>query len=184
MKTLNVHEIRKKPVDFDFSVTPDELPALKDAEESGECRFLTPIRGTIHAEAEFDHIRVSGSVSCVMELSCSRCLKEFPFSVDESFTVFYAESTGESDPDPEIELAEQDLLSATYEGDEISLLPEISDQILMQVPIQPLCDERCKGLCPVCGTDKNEIPCTCGTSTGSRAFAALSGLRVKSDKGE
>lgn len=184
MKTLSVHDIRKKPVEFEFSLQAEEIPPIKDAEDAGECRLLTPIRGRIHAEAEFDHIRVDGTVSCVIQLVCSRCLKEFPFSVDESFTVFYSESRDEEEGDPEIELAEHDLLSAYYTGDEIVILPEISDQILMQIPIQPLCDERCKGLCPVCGADKNDTPCTCVTSTGSLAFSALSGFRATPDKGE
>lgn len=184
MKTLNVHDIRKKPVDLSFSLTAEDLPSLKEAEASGECRLLSPISGTIHAEAEFDHIRVQGSLSCSVELSCSRCLKRFILPITESFTVFYSESFADSGMDPEIELAEQDLLSASYTGDEISLLPEISDQILMQIPMKPLCDERCRGLCTNCGADLNESPCSCGGPAGTLHFSALAGFVPNTDKGE
>lgn len=184
MKTLNVHDIRKKPADVSFSLTAEDLPSLKEAETSGECRLVTPITGTLHAEAEFDHIRVNGFLSCSVELSCSRCLKPFILPISESFTVFYSESPSDSGMDPEIELAEQDLLSAYFVGDEISPLPEISDQVLMQIPMKPLCDERCRGLCPTCGADLNEGPCSCDGRAGSFHFSALAGYRVKTDKGE
>lgn len=184
MNTLNVHEIRKKPVDLEFSLSIDDSPSLSDAQKSGLCRFDGGVTGAIHAEAEFDHIRVEGKVHCTIVLECSRCLKEFPLVVDERFTVFYTEDRPGTLLDPELELAEHDLLSAGFTGDEISLVPEISDQVLMQIPMKPLCDERCKGLCPVCGADLNESDCSCDRGGKSLPFAALSRLDVSREKGE
>ena len=30
------------------------------------------------------------------------------------------------------------------------------------MPLVPLCDDDCKGICPDCGADLNEGPCSCG----------------------
>ena len=56
------------------------------------------------------------------------------------------------------------------EGDEFDFLPDnrkidlvplIVAALLLEVPLVPLCDDDCKGLCPQCGANLNEGPCGC-----------------------
>jgi uncharacterized protein len=46
------------------------------------------------------------------------------------------------------------------------------------VPYQPLCDAACRGLCPVCGANRNEVDCDCAEPAGDPRWAALEGLRL------
>jgi uncharacterized protein len=48
--------------------------------------------------------------------------------------------------------------------------------ILLAMPIKPICSEECKGLCPSCGRNLNEGPCGCPPDAGESAFAALAAL--------
>ena len=32
---------------------------------------------------------------------------------------------------------------------------------MLALPINPLCAETCRGLCPVCGGNRNQVACTC-----------------------
>ncbi len=48
-----------------------------------------------------------------------------------------------------------------FEGGEIDLGAELRDEILLAMPINPLCQEGCQGLCSVCGGNRNQSPCDC-----------------------
>ena len=80
--------------------------------------------------------------------------------------------------DEEIELSEIDLVSVTYRGDEIDLIPEVDEQIVMELPLKPLCSEQCRGLCSNCGTDLNVADCGCHRGVSSLNFGALKDLKI------
>jgi uncharacterized protein len=74
-------------------------------------------------------------------MSCSRCLREFQDKLDKKFTLNFSIDKLET---------------------KIDLDPEIRDQIILDYPINPLCRQDCKGLCPKCGIDLNQVQCNCG----------------------
>ena len=37
----------------------------------------------------------------------------------------------------------------------------LSAALIVDLPLQPLCDEDCQGLCPQCGKNLNDGPCGC-----------------------
>ena len=39
----------------------------------------------------------------------------------------------------------------------------VHDAVLLELPIAPLCREGCRGLCPMCGINRNEKTCTNAT---------------------
>jgi uncharacterized protein len=43
----------------------------------------------------------------------------------------------------------------------IDLGPLVRDAIVLELPMAPLCREDCRGLCPHCGSDRNEADCGC-----------------------
>jgi uncharacterized protein len=152
-------------------------PTLLQVEQDGDCRFLEPVTARMAVVQEFDHIRVQGEVGTTISLSCSRCLTEYRTPLSSHFTIFY--TAGADDvPVDELELAADDLISVTYSGDEIDFTPEIAEQVLLGIPYKPLCREECLGLCPCCGTDLNQAPCSCGGNVTMSAFSALKDFKV------
>jgi uncharacterized protein len=176
---VRVDEIRDKVRDLSAVEEVASYPALAALQESGECTFLAPLRLRLTVAREYDHIRVDGEVETRMRLSCSRCLSEFEAGIVSPFTIFYIPSSAGGSQDEEVELTEHDLISVTFEGDEIDFTDEISEQVLMEIPFKPLCREECKGLCPQCGTDLNTAECTCSGQQVSLTFSALKNLKVK-----
>jgi len=81
--------------------------------------------------------------------------------------------------DEDVELAEEDLISATYEGDEIDFTREITEQVILAIPFKPLCSEDCKGLCSNCGAELNISNCACSQDNMNLQFNALKNLKVK-----
>ena len=173
-----VNEIKEKPLELSADEVAAEFPALLEMEGAGECTFLAPIHSTLTAIREFDHIRTEGRVATVVRLSCSRCLADYETAIDSSFTIFYTKSSG-TPLDEEVELAEEDLISAEYVGDEIDFAPLVAEQVIMGIPLKPLCREECQGLCSSCGADLNVTPCSCDRSAVNLKFSALQNLKIE-----
>lgn len=157
-----------------------EHPTLLSLQAEGICTFLSPLALEFKSFREYDHIRVEGLVETDVMLTCSRCLSPFDMHLRSSFTIFYTKATKAVSLDEEVELGENELISATYEGDEINLSPEVDEHVIMELPMKPLCSGGCRGLCSSCGTDLNQMECDCAGKRGSFAFSALKNLKLDS----
>jgi uncharacterized protein len=154
------------------------FPTLLQAQSNGECEFLSPVSISLSVVREYDHIRVHGNVGTEVKLACSRCLGEFTGPLTSAFTIFYTRSD-DAQPEDEVELGEEDLISVTYNGDEIDFTGEIAEQVLLGLPYKPLCSDDCKGLCFTCGADLNSSACSCSENKVSMVFSPLKGFKVK-----
>jgi len=73
-----------------------------------------------------------------------------------------------------------------FAGGEIDLSNEVRDEIVLAVPINPLCAEGCRGLCSICGGNRNVSACTCESDATARfpppasagGFAALGKIKL------
>ncbi|HEY4745186.1 MAG TPA: DUF177 domain-containing protein [Desulfuromonadaceae bacterium] len=176
---IRVDHIQDKPFSLRTEDPVDAFPVLAGIQANGECTFTAPVLTDIIAAREFDHIRVSGGVSTRIELVCSRCLVAYEAPLASAFTIYFRKAASpDLGEEEETELAEEDLVSATYSGDEIDLTHEIEEQVAMEIPLKPLCSEECKGLCPVCGTDMNRGSCSCQQEQTSFKFSALKDFKV------
>lgn len=176
---ISVDQIKDKPISLHAEEPADAFPVLSRMQSDGECAFAGPVVSDITAAREYDHVRVTGRVSTRVGLACSRCLANFETPLDSSFTIYFRKGTSRDlAEEQETELEEQDLVSATYSGDEIDLSHEIEEQVAMEVPLKPLCCEECKGLCPVCGTDLNHSSCSCPRGETSLKLSALKDFKV------
>lgn len=111
--------------------------------------FAAPLQveGTFVYDGEGFSVR--GSLRSTLKSECARCTKAFtePFQAefDERF-----EKTG----------SEDDGIYA-YRGEELELADMIRDNVFLHLPLVSVCSEDCKGLCPVCGCDRNLMRCDC-----------------------
>jgi len=175
---IRIDEIKDKVIDLSATEEVAHFPALAALQEAGDCFFPGPLRVQLTVAREYDHIRAQGRVATTVRLSCSRCLAEYDESIDTPFTVFYMPAKAGTTQDEEVELSEEDLVSVTFEGDEIDFAREVSEQVLTDIPFKPLCREACKGLCPTCGTDLNQGACDCRDEGFNTKFGALKSLKV------
>ena len=110
-------------------------------------------------------IVVRGNLTATWSSACSRCLEpvggEISVHVDELFELVPLE--GE-----------------TYKLDEdaIDLEPMVRDALLLELPLAPLCDPDCAGLCATCGANHNLTRCECVTSEIDPRWAALRSLEL------
>lgn len=117
--------------------------------------FLEPVKVDIRLENTGRIITGQGSLTTVVLLNCSRCLKEIQYPVKGELNLAIAGSKTEnhysSDTDDIILL----------DGDKLDITPYVEERLFWEIPIQPLCREDCKGICPGCGANLNYEKCCC-----------------------
>lgn len=101
---------------------------------------------------------IEGDATASLEQECSRCLKTVPMMVAAEFEEQYFATVGVVVG----EVREAAPLDAKTIGSDflIDLTPLLSEELLLALPLAPLCRPDCKGLCQECGEDLNERPHT------------------------
>jgi uncharacterized protein len=117
-------------------------------------------------------VYLKGKVSTTLKFRCSRCIDNFIEDIDTEFSAEYIPEKKEYHKE-EIELGESDLNVYYYEGGRLDIFPSVMDQILLSIPIKPLCNENCLGLCPHCGQKLNIHKCSCKEEDGDNRFSIL-----------
>ena len=171
MLSLNLAKIRDAHERFEQVYRPEQLAVSDDA-----FRVAAPVNLAFDIHKDKDQFRLAGSVNTTLELPCSRCLEPFMWPVDSSFDLRYqphARNTGEG----EREIEEDDLTTAFYENDTIDLGQMMREQLFLALPMKPLCQDGCKGLCPACGINWNKGACNCSNQWEDPRLAALKALR-------
>jgi uncharacterized protein len=117
------------------------------------------INGALRLEKHNRDVLVRGHLQGSLQMACSRCLEPFGGPVDVDFDLLMAPGPGPGGGDEE--LSAQDLDLDYYTGETLDLEPLIREQIILMVPLKPLCREDCKGICPKCGAVLNLEACRC-----------------------
>jgi uncharacterized metal-binding protein YceD (DUF177 family) len=73
-------------------------------------------------------------------------------------------------------LEADDLAASFYEDEHIDLGQMILEQIVLALPMKPLCQVDCRGLCPECGANRNTVDCECATDDTDPRWATLKTL--------
>jgi uncharacterized protein len=139
--------------------------------------------GTLTGPAEFTgetqringraHIR--GTVNADLLVECTRCLESVAKHIEASFDDVFVNASEEPYAG-EIEVSGEKLDESLVPDGKVDMVEVVREQILLALPIQVLCREDCKGLCPKCGADRNLIDCKCADDEIDPRWAALKGL--------
>jgi uncharacterized protein len=119
-----------------------------------------------------------GTASFTADLSCSRCVEPYPFAQTSPFHVRFRPRPEVSEENEEIEITDREELDVEfYSGRTIPLRDLALEQIQLSIPMKPLCEDGCLGLCPTCGVNRSRERCACETSLVDERWGALSGIR-------
>jgi uncharacterized protein len=124
-----------------------------------EIRFDEPFTGRAEIWNSGENLLVRAKLAGEAQVPCSRCLTTFSIGFKVSFDEQFVEGLPDEDDDEAEALEERTV--TYYEGDEIDLTESLRDNVLLELPMKPLCRVDCKGLCPYCGEDKNLVGCDC-----------------------
>jgi uncharacterized protein len=124
-----------------------------------------------------ERVLLTGGIKTAIGFECDRCLEEYSMDVDESFSLDleYAPGSRTEPAEHEVSPAEMDVLY--LQAPVIDLFEILKQQIFLMVPDKHLCAESCKGLCPVCGTNRNEKSCDCRHENKASPFDVLKNMK-------
>ncbi len=178
---LHIEQIKAKEIYREFEVDPHSLPVIAEMVKSQACEFRKSLKISIKAFKIRELYEVEGYFQTRIRIGCSRCLRDFEAPLASDFALTYTkEVPGMMDvlDEKEIELRLEEIGLLHFRGEEINLQQGIQEQIVMAFPLQPLCAEDCKGLCPQCGADLSQKDCGCTHEVSSNKFAVLKNLKL------
>ncbi len=147
-------------------------------EEDPELEFTAAgITGEVRLEKHGSDILVRGSLAGSLEMACGRCLEPFVAPVAADFDLLLVPGPEPVNREDE-ELSGADLDLDYYAGETVDLEAIIREQIILLIPLKPLCDETCKGLCPHCGANLNQEICQCREGKADSPLAQLAKVKV------
>ncbi len=122
-----------------------------------------------------------GSVRFTADLTCARCVDPYPFANQSTFHLRFApRPEGLTEETEEVELTSEDELDTEFYAERQIALRELAiEQVQLTIPMKPLCDERCLGLCPQCGKNRNREACHCETAGTDERWGALKEFRTE-----
>ena len=136
--TLMLQPGESREMSFHFATLIFE-PELTMKEFKGVVNFVRTRQGVL-AQGDFE---------ATIDQACTRCLEEFPYPIYITFEELYAFE--------ESNMTESELILP--EDGFIDLQPLVREYFVLEIPIQPVCKPDCKGLCPVCGENRNLVSC-------------------------
>ena len=155
------------------------LPELQAGPDT--YRFAEPLCWDVLVTNTSGALLVEGTVRGVGTTECARCLEEFDVDVEGDIEGYFVmeEQARPEDMD-------EDEFDYLGEDEEIDLGPLIQAAILVDLPLLPLCDEDCRGICQDCGVNLNKVQCGCAEkrarqdaedAAAANPFAALAQLK-------
>lgn len=149
----NVGYVRDFPIEIPEIYLPPDLK-------------LVNLTGNIRVSRAAQGLLVQVRLLAYIMTECVRCLKDFLQPLQVEFTELYAFNRDS--------ITELGLL--VPESGKIDFEPLVREEMLLAMPINPLCQESCKGLCPVCGINLNDESCSHQQSTIDPRLSILSTL--------
>ncbi len=176
---LELKDLKNGCLVQELSFQAADFPVAADLSQDG-VEFTAPINFRLRLQQSGQLVEVDGQLETTVRLSCGRCLQPYDKVLNSrfalTFTPYVAEEQGQEDV--EVELDTDELGLVYYREECLELLPPLQDQLVMALPIAPLCSEECRGLCPECGCDLNSESCNCEKKVFNNKFSALAGLKL------
>lgn len=127
--------------------------------------FQSPVHAKLQVNNTGKSLFAHGVIEADLKASCGRCLENMSYQLKfdyEDEWVFEPQAT-----------EEQLETSFIFDKDEFEIDELVLEQIVVNLPMKFICSPECRGLCPVCGTNKNLNQCNCDTHVVDPRLAAL-----------
>lgn len=142
-----------------------------------------PLEVKVRVRRAGDMVILDGRMSGGIQVRCDRCLEPYHREVDAPFHLFLQATPSGPNAAAEVELLDEDMEVDFIHGEEINLDEIVREQVFLSLPMQCVCSETCRGLCPVCGGNLNRGNCTCRKSEGHPAFSKLRDIKIHDHRG-
>jgi uncharacterized protein len=125
----------------------------------------------LRLESVMDGVLVSGTVEVTVAAECGRCLEPVSDQLDVDVQELFAYEPADDDDD-------QPLIT----GDFIDIEPLVRDAVVLGLPLNPVCEDDCLGLCATCGARLADVEPDHAHDDLDPRWAALTQLSEPTDR--
>ena len=125
-----------------------------------------------------EDVVVTGRLEARVPQHCSRCLAPYAVQVAPEIDARFVPGAARE----EHELGADDLETDVYQDGRVDLSALLETETTLALPMKPLCKPDCRGLCPICGGDRNVAACSCQTRSDDPRWAALKAWAERSSR--
>ena len=132
---MKIHVNRVPPEGLKLDMTCD--PAALDIARV-DMQPAAPVSVSAFCRKDADELMVEVALRCVLECTCARCLTCFESVIKKQCLLHYDVSARQV----------------------VDITDDVREEIMLEYPLVPVCEEQCRGLCARCGNNLNESDCT------------------------
>ncbi len=169
LRPLLAEDIRVLPVDFSLEISAEDTDG--DVGNLYGVSFPSPLHVFGEITNTAGYMRMVLSASIPYTAACARCLRE----VSGTFSFRFEKTVAPAKLMEDIREEDADDYVIVHNGF-LDVDEQLSEMLLLEFPSKILCREDCAGLCPRCGKDLNEGPCTCKAKEIDPRLAPLAKL--------
>lgn len=137
-----------------------------------DCKIVEPLKGKTLVQPVDEGVLVKGELSGIVSVPCNRCAEDATIRIDNHFSEY------EEIPPEKTRDEHEGYIVYERHAPMLDLAKVGWEQFMLAMPVNPLCKDDCKGLCPQCGANLNTDKCACETDSGDPRLAALRNLKV------
>lgn len=188
---IPIEQIPEEGLEVDEPIGMELLAeALADEDQETGFHATAPSRLKAQLSKVSGGVLLEGKMTVQVAASCKRCLVEARRTLPVSFTLNLVprdrvpgadeleagEDKGKGERAGSFDLEDAD--EEVFDGKTIDLDPIVREQVLLALPMDVVCKDDCKGLCPMCGQNLNEKQCGCESTYVDPRFAALKDIKL------
>ncbi len=136
-------------------------------------RFSGDISAKARVYGSRSGFSVDLSIAGDATVTCARCLSDAPLEIFRDFRYFY-KPLSSTDSDDDDSTGDEIIFLKSIEG-EVDISDQVWESLILSLPEKVLCSPDCRGICPICGKDRNKEECGCSGGTVDPRFEILAG---------
>lgn len=178
---IKIYEISREGLDVVVGRGKSWIPRILDGMDPYPLRTCRLLSAGLNLTLEGRNVFASGSFEAEGEASCDRCTEGFTVTLEKEFdTILVPRDKGPGGA-TNVELHEDDLDIGFYDGAGVEVNDLFWEQVALTLPVKLLCSEDCRGVCPMCGGNRNREECGCSEPRAGGSFDILRSMKKEKE---
>ena len=178
---IRVSEIPGGGLDLFASRGKASIPRVLEGMDPAPLRELQLVDADLLLTVEDSDVWAEGSFEARGEGFCDRCSEPVTLRFGKAFQTFLTPRSRDRAAAASVELHEEDLDVGFYDGTGVETNDILWEQVALELPMKVVCSEACRGVCPVCGKNRNREECSCAAGDLPGPFDILRNLKGKKE---
>ena len=157
------------------------IPRVLEGMDPAPLRELRLVDADLLLTVASGDVWVEGSFEAQGEGFCDRCSDPVTLRLGKAFQTILTPKSRDRAVGAKVELHEDDLDVGYYDGTGVETNDILWEQVALELPLKVVCSEACRGVCPVCGKNRNLEACSCVAGDAPGPFDILKKLKGKKE---